>query len=309
MAGYEGWAEVNQEEMTIKDNSGHGGSQTFFVQAPESCVPSKVCLNTRSEDAHIIQRTVTAANAFECYNLGPRQLTFGTNYKIDEFQGIGTAKGDTPEMWAKMGALLARVHMIPTEWCDVYKAQCIDIEPVATMFPAGSLAWMYMHRGVWFSALPALSDDAKLDLATAVGTDHPIGGRIVTTHGDFHPGNVLDMGEDVEGDNRLKCIDFEFTCVTHAIHDISYGKNCFGRDVAKIRSFLTGYLQELNGNDVAEEEIQSLWIEAELATFGTWQSGGKLCPWDLSEKTEEEVMELVAEIKAFTSFVRGSEEA
>ena len=43
-------------------------------------------------------------------------------------------------------------------------------------------------------------------------------------HGDFHPGNILDRGEeyDKEGIGRFRCVDFEFTCVSHAIFDIGY---------------------------------------------------------------------------------------
>jgi len=41
----------------------------------------------------------------------------------------------------------------------------------------------------------------------------------------------------------------------------------------------------------------------------TWHSGGMLAPWEIRKKTEEEIMELVAEIKAFCVYVRATEEA
>ena len=66
-----------------------------------------------------------------------------------------------------------------------------------------------------------MSDAGKSELATAYTTEHPIAGRIVTVHGDFHPGNIIDLGEDQEkiDGRRFSQIDFEFTCVSHAVYD------------------------------------------------------------------------------------------
>ena len=211
--GHEGWSEVNQEEIKISDSSGHGGSKTYVIEAPESCTPNKVGLHVRSDDSYVIPRIMSGAYAFEGQNLGPKQLAFRENFWIDQWQGVGTAKDDTPESWKKIGQLLASVHMIPTEWWYEHKIQYLEMEPVASMFPDGSLAWVFMQRGGWFSHLPVLSENAKIEYATAITTDHPIAGRIVTTHGDFHPGNIIDLGEDYDhaGSYRFRCVDFEFT--------------------------------------------------------------------------------------------------
>ena len=56
------------------------------------------------------------------------------------------------------------------------------------------------------------------------------------------------MGEehDEAGIYRFRVTDFEFTCVTHAIHDLSYGICCsFMPDRQK--AFLAGYLEEVTG--------------------------------------------------------------
>ena len=38
-----------------------------------------------------------AANAFANVNLGPKELAFGGDFRIAEWQGIGNAKCETPE--------------------------------------------------------------------------------------------------------------------------------------------------------------------------------------------------------------------
>jgi len=150
-----------------------------------------------------------------------------------------------------------------------------------------------------------------MEFATAVLTDHPIGGRIVTTHGDFHGPNIIDMGPDFDTTqgNRYRVVDFEFTCVTHAIHDIAYGNAIANRTPNMASAFLTGYLEELTGETASDEDIRSLQVEAEIYTLTLCHSGGMLAPWMLSNNTEEEICELIAEIKSFCTFVRGSREA
>jgi len=152
----------------------------------------------------------------------------GSNYWIDQWEGVGDFSGSSAEMWNRCGRLLARIHTIPTDWFDELKAKYIDQEPVAAVFPEGTFAWVHLQRESWQADLPSMSDDSKYEYATAVTTDHPIGARIVTAHGDFHPGNIIDLGDEHSnaGVYRFRCIDFEFSCVTHAIHDLSFGICC-----------------------------------------------------------------------------------
>ena len=64
-AGHPGWAEVDKDSVTIKSSSGFGGSNTWCVEAPESCTPRRVAVNGRTaDDAHLLFRISTAANAF-----------------------------------------------------------------------------------------------------------------------------------------------------------------------------------------------------------------------------------------------------
>ena len=56
---------------------------------------------------------------------------------------------------------------------------------------------------------------AYLELGAPVST-HPAAARAVTTHGDFHHGNILDAA------GGLLCVDFEGTCVSQALRDLAY---------------------------------------------------------------------------------------
>ena len=47
MADYEGWESVDREQVKIKTNSGAGGSETYLITAPETCIPNRVGLHSR----------------------------------------------------------------------------------------------------------------------------------------------------------------------------------------------------------------------------------------------------------------------
>ena len=82
--------------------------------------------------------------------------------------------------------------------------------------------------------------------------------------GDYHSGNML-----IHADNSITNIDFEFTTVTHAIQDLGFGIACCGHSQDNKRAFLKGYLQEL-GEEASDADVESLWVEAELAQLGRW---------------------------------------
>jgi len=77
----------------------------------------------------------------------------------------------------------------------------------------------------------------------------------------------------------------------------------------QIKAFLSGYLEETTGQEASEEEIRSLWLEAELYKLTLWHNGGVLDLGSIEHETEEEVMKLIAAIQNFMEFVRNSEEA
>jgi thiamine kinase-like enzyme len=68
----------------------------------------------------------------------------------------------------------------------------------------------------------AESDDGQEDLLAAylelgaLVCAHSVAARVVTTHGDFHHGNIHNAA------GGLLCVDFEGTCVSQAVQDLAY---------------------------------------------------------------------------------------
>ena len=180
-------------------------------------------------------------------------------------------------MWEKVGKLLAQVHRIPTEWFSELKSKFIEENPIIDTYPEGSLAWPYIQRDIWNKDLKQMSDEGKSELASAYAVEHPIAGRIVTVHGDLHPGNILDLGEDQEkiDGRRFSAIDFEFTCVSNAAFDLALPYHCADKADNR-KAFIIAYLEETEGRKVVEEELRSLQVEIELGILQTWHKGGML---------------------------------
>ena len=93
------------------------------------------------------------------------------------------------------------------------------------------------------------------------------GQRIVTTHGDFHPGNII--VSNMHGIFFIKVVDFEQSHVSFAIQDISY---CFGAKTFKHKetklAFAEAYLKEL-GNSFTESDVHALVLDAERCSLST----------------------------------------
>ena len=132
-----------------------------------------------------------------------------------------------------IGVLLARIHSVGTEWNNEDRQRLLQRRPELKAVAAGSHAWVYATHSVDFtphsSAKLELRDDSFLKLESVFeawagcgewAPQHPVGRRIVSSHADFRLNNLLEMqGTHVSG---MKAIDFDFLCVTHAIHDIGF---------------------------------------------------------------------------------------
>ena len=72
------------------------------------------------------------------------------------------------------------------------------------------------------------------------------GARIVTTHGDFKPENTLQLSDGDSSYVDRICVDFEFTCVTHAVVDLGNMLALFDESALELkRAFLKSYLEVL----------------------------------------------------------------
>merc|ERR1740123_862248 len=109
----------------------------------------------------------------------------------------------------------------------------------------------------------------------ALAPAHPVAQRLVTTHGDFHPGNVLECG---------LVIDVEGACVCSAIYDLAFVVNSevpsfVEGDAAQAeaaRAFIKAYLQTIRSEEraeVDEADIELLLVDCMLYGFLLWECG------------------------------------
>jgi hypothetical protein len=274
-----------------------------------------------------------ATKIFSSEGLGPQRLAEGDGWHIDEWaDGVtenirghsfrdSRGRPGTVEEWTRIGELLAHVHQLPCDWFEEYRQEVISAHPRMAAAPRASHIWGYfsdMHDPQeTFGPLMTEGDDDQedlfaeyLELGTLVCT-HPVAARAVTTHGDFHHGNILDAT------GGLMCVDFEGTCVSQALQDLAYhfcgdGAKGSGRNPRKL-AFLAAYLRGL-GED--PEVLEPLLVECELASICFCGMARQLPPAlgggahgmarAFRGKTRAEVSDLIGMWRRFVEVVRDS---
>ena len=288
-----GWRSADADLVEVEDVSGGGGSKTYRVAVTHACTPQPrppaVALHCRLKPvadraSYFVRRMAAATRVFSTDGLGPRRLADGDGWHIDEWadgaadnirgHSFRDSRGrpGTVEEWARIGELLAHVHQLPCNWFEEYRQEVISAHPRMAEAPRASHIWGYfahMHDPrESFGPLMAEGDDGREDLLAeylelgALVCAHPVAARAVTTHGDFHHGNILDVAGGV------LCVDFEGTCVSQAVQDLAYhfcgdGSKGSGRNPRKL-AFLAAYLRVL-GED--PDVLEPLLVECELASI------------------------------------------
>ena len=293
LAADPGWRSADADLVEVEDVSGCGGSKTYKVAVTHGCTPQPfppaLALHCRLKPVadrtpYFVRRMAVATKIFSSEGLGPQRLAEGDGWHIDEWaDGVtenirghsfrdSRGRPGTVEEWARIGELLAHVHQLPCDWFEEYRQEVISAHPRMAAAPRASHIWGYfsdMHDPQeTFGPLMTEGDDDQedlfaeyLELGTLVCT-HPVAARAVTTHGDFHHGNILDAT------GGLMCVDFEGTCVSQALQDLAYhfcgdGAKGSGRNPRKL-AFLAAYLRGL-GED--PKVLESLLVECELASI------------------------------------------
>lgn len=282
----QGWAGVDVSTITIKDSSGHGGSQTYKVSA-DGVVPAAVALHSRSEDVANDElsdpRMDAAATVLSEHGVVPRRLAYGGNWFIEKWEGSGKPDHSTPAKAKEIGELLAKIHKIPTEWFDNWRERLV--ERFAVQFPEahaaghglnsiphGSHIWWFTCRQAWLQDMDP-EKRAQWFKEDFFAPETMVGKRLVTSHGDLHPENMIQMEDGIKG------IDLEFTHVTHAAADLGYTMNCFENRELK-RAFLESYLVA-SGFPAEASDVNALFLDASFHGLGYhW---GPLAPWRFSE--------------------------
>lgn len=311
-ADHPDWAALTPDSLAVKDVSGHGGAKTFKVSPTDPSAalhPPAVALHSRPvatehgfmrqtpEARSLFMRRMSAGTqAVAAGGVGPRRLAEGPDWFLEVWEAKGQPDCSSPEAWARVGALAAKLHEVPTDWFEPYRAEMLLEYPGAKAVPRDSPAWIFLARGLKFAEtcpFGAWGDMGPL------APRHPAAARVVTCHGDLHPGNLIE-----HADGRLEVVDFEFIAVATAALDLAFGVACCGGNKDHRRAFLAAYL-EATGHAADDDAIDELAVDAYLAVLYLWHSGGKLAGWELPEDAGR-AEALVEKCKAFAEEVRAS---
>lgn len=248
--------------LHVNDASGYGGSKTLKVRIPASDDDGEaldVCLHLRPADCSdfTMRRLCQASNVFFMAGCNAGRFVSGGNWYIEPWVGsrnLSQGEPTTLDEWYKMGKLLASIHSIPTDWFNKFREELCESHSGLSKVDHGSLIWPFLARS-GLEALP-LQEDPFYFWDDFHRTTHQITSKIVTIHGDFHPGNVIDMGRDAS----LTCCDLEFACVCCAAWDFSslFLKT---RRSDKKTALIIGYLHEIGA---PVKDLDEIMVDIEL---------------------------------------------
>ena len=320
------WAAVVPDAMAVEDCTSQigamGGVQTYRMSASvaEGRVMKAVLRQwsgsqeTAVEQRLFVQRWCAACRVFALHGVGPRRLAEqplrprrlaeqgrADGWAVEEWPGTALhtvpsplASGATTASWSGLdartaraaGQLLARAHQVPTTWFEGFREAYQTCLPWLRGTARGSNAWVYA------SLAPGglLCCDSSLRVLWADGSTaaprHPVSARLVTTHGNFHPGNIVrpaalrvgtayasgvergggsataEEGEE-EDEELLRLVDFDCSCVAAAIFDLA---SAFALDESgHFDCFLAGYLDQLGGA-WSSADLEAIRLDAALAS-------------------------------------------
>ena len=190
------WADLDTDEIEVKDVSGHGGSKTFKVTAPDGTDPPAVAMHSRSESVTTEEisepRLAAAAAALLGADVAPRRLAQGGDWYIVAWAGkaLGSPFGSCEAEADELGRVMANIHKVPTDWYEPFRAKIKELMPAFSRVSDGSHVWWYSARmQEWLEGVSG--DTMAFYAATMPEPTSAFGKKIVTCHGDFHAGNLV----------------------------------------------------------------------------------------------------------------------
>eukprot|EP00658_Telonema_sp_P-2_P040875 TRINITY_DN29230_c0_g1_i1.p1 TRINITY_DN29230_c0_g1~~TRINITY_DN29230_c0_g1_i1.p1 ORF type:complete len:294 (-),score=45.31 TRINITY_DN29230_c0_g1_i1:436-1317(-) len=218
-------------------------------------------------------RDSEAAMVFATAGFGPTRLAQGEDWFIEPWEGNGAPEiGPHVDKFRELGRFVADYHLkLPIEWYEPWRDALRKEIPALDGAAEGCHVWWWTARpNKWLVGL----DAECLELWASdyfFAPQSEVGRRLVTAHGDLNEGNMLQM------DDGLRCIDFEFSCVTNAIQDLSYVVGWITEDTyrqpgagpiedksEKKRAFLEAYLEGV-GQPCGPEQVDALLLDAEIS--------------------------------------------
>lgn len=144
--------------------------------------------------------------------------------------------------------------------------------------------------------LPA-DDQLCVEYASAVRPVTSVAARIVTSHGDYYPPNVLRCE-----DGRFVCIDFEFACCNYAVEDLgSMLANLDGAE--RKRAFTEAYLDALGE---PRDLVDKVLVDCILDGISGWDFGSRLSCFVLENRCADDVQEVIGFCNDVVSEIRNS---
>ena len=218
----------------------------------------------------------SATEAFAAEGLSPKRLLdeddrFYINEWIKDAEECAEENMVNVDLVQKLGKLLAKIHTVKSDWYAPYYQELLENYPEPADVPRGSSFWYLTarswpllfgceHKGSMDKWIKRLIHGYKTYLECEIQPVSPAGQNIVTTHGDYHLGNIVRSHSE-----GFKVVDFEQTHVSSAIQDITYFFFALS-SIFKPRhirlEFCEAYLKEM-GYPSEESDAFTLALDAE----------------------------------------------
>lgn len=297
----EGWAEVDATKLECKDISGRTNDKTFRVTAPEGSEPLTLVMHVNTvaegDDTESAERVRDAQKAMA--EVCPQRLSAEDNLAvvIEADGGNAVSAEKTHKDFAE---LLANVHKVDPAWFDPHKEKIVAKVAGLAEATAGAPCWWFGLHPVMLSKL---SEDKVKELAADfVEPLSEFGKKVVTCHGDFHKGNVLE-----KADKTLCVIDCEFAYAGFAVTDIAYHflVNAY-TPVAK-KEFVEAYLKGCGQEEAVEDETNKLLYDIEMQGLRAAYLSAWLNTENAMEKNKNYKGEIWVMMKEFETKTREEE--
>jgi hypothetical protein len=184
-------------------------------------------------------------------------LAEGQTWYIEPCAGQDFHPNEDGSDTEKVAILSAKFHKSGTEWWHDYKKEVLPNYPGLEKFPNGdTVFYSVVNRDLEMF----IKNDIALGFLAANGYQ-PVseaGKRVVTSHGDFHPGNML-----TQEDGTLIAIDLECCYNTYACVDALYYLVQTHSSRESYRKYAEVYLRE-SGLDCSEASIGAFLFDIEM---------------------------------------------
>jgi Ser/Thr protein kinase RdoA (MazF antagonist) len=210
----------NQTNIVAKFYRPHRWSDDAILEEHEFC-------------AELAERDIPVLAPLE-YNGATLHHYGAFRFSLFECKGGRAPELDNMDLLLQLGRLIARIHQVG-ELCDFEHRPTLDIESF------GTASRNYLTEAGFIPAelLPAYESICEDLLAGIAGCyERADNSRIIRLHGDFHPGNVLALGE------QLHIVDLDDTRMGPAVQDLwMFMSGDRNEQTPQLQELLEGYTQ------------------------------------------------------------------